>query len=66
MVNFFLSETFIKKLKNLTKKELSSIMLWIIEKFFWGPTSIKLDGSGKLYVTESNRHRIQIYEPIGN
>ena len=37
-----------------------------IEKFFWGPTSIKLDGSGKLYVTESNRHRIQIYEPIGN
>ncbi len=32
-----------------------------IEKFFWGPTSVKLDSSGRLYVTESNRHRIQVY-----
>ena len=32
-----------------------------IEKFFWGPTSVKLDNSGRLYVTESNRHRIQVY-----
>ena len=32
-----------------------------IEKFFWGPTSVKLDTSGRLYVTESNRHRVQIY-----
>ena len=32
-----------------------------IEKFFWGPTSVKLDKSGRLYVTESNRHRIQVY-----
>ena len=32
-----------------------------IEKFFWGPTSVKLDSSDRLYVTESNRHRIQVY-----
>jgi DNA-binding beta-propeller fold protein YncE len=32
------------------------------EKFFWGPVSVKLDDEGRLYVTDSNRHRIQIYE----
>ena len=32
-----------------------------IEKFFWSPVSVKLDSDGRLYVTESNRHRIQIY-----
>ena len=32
-----------------------------IEKLFWAPTSVYLDGEGLLYVTESNRHRIQIY-----
>jgi len=32
------------------------------EKYFWGPVSVKLDAEGKIYVTESNRHRIQIYE----
>ena len=33
-----------------------------IEKYFWAPTSIKLDAEGRMYVTESNRHRIQIYQ----
>jgi DNA-binding beta-propeller fold protein YncE len=33
-----------------------------IEKLFWAPMSIKLDDSGKLYVTEGNRHRIQVYQ----
>ena len=33
-----------------------------IEKYFWAPTSIKLDDEGRMYVTESNRHRIQIYQ----
>ncbi len=33
-----------------------------IEKYFWAPVSVKLDGDGRLYVTESNRHRIQVYE----
>ena len=34
-----------------------------IEKLFWSPVSVKLDRAGNLYVTESNRHRIQIYKP---
>ena len=33
-----------------------------IEKLFWGPVSVTLDKIGRLYVTESNRHRVQIYE----
>ena len=33
-----------------------------VEKYFWAPVSVKLDGEGRLYVTESNRHRIQIYK----
>ena len=33
-----------------------------IEKYFWSPMSVKLDDQGKLYVTESNRHRVQIYQ----
>ena len=33
-----------------------------IEKLFWSPMSVKLDDSGRLYVTESNRHRIQIFQ----
>ena len=35
-----------------------------IEKYFWSPMSVKLDGSGRLFVTESNRHRVQVYEII--
>lgn len=35
-----------------------------IEKLFWAPMSVKLDDSGRLYVTEGNRHRIQIYQRI--
>ena len=31
------------------------------EPYFWGPVSVKLDADGRLYVTETNRHRIQIY-----
>ena len=32
-----------------------------IEKYFWSPVSVTLDSEQRLYVTESNRHRIQIY-----
>ena len=32
-----------------------------VEKYFWAPVTVKLDGQGRLYVTESNRHRIQIF-----
>ena len=35
-----------------------------IEKLFWAPGSIKLDDVGRLYVTEGNRHRIQIYRRV--
>jgi len=35
-----------------------------IEKLFWAPTSVKLDDAGRLYVTESNRHRLQVYQRI--
>ena len=33
-----------------------------IEKYFWCPVSVKLDSQGRLYVTETNRHRLQIYQ----
>ncbi len=32
-----------------------------VEKYFWGPISIKTDNKGYLYVVESNRHRLQVY-----
>jgi DNA-binding beta-propeller fold protein YncE len=32
-----------------------------IEKLFWAPVSVKLDGEGRLYVVDRNRHRIQVY-----
>ena len=33
-----------------------------IEKFFWSPMSVSIGPDGLLYVTESNRHRIQVFE----
>ena len=33
-----------------------------IEKLFWAPMSVKLDSQRRIYVTESNRHRVQIYD----
>ena len=32
-----------------------------IEKLFWSPASVKLDSQGRLYITETSRHRVQIY-----
>jgi DNA-binding beta-propeller fold protein YncE len=32
------------------------------EAYFWGPTSVTLDKEGRLYVTESNRHRVQVFQ----
>ena len=32
------------------------------EPYFWGPVSVKLDKEQRLYVTESGRHRIQVYQ----
>ena len=36
-----------------------------IEKLFWGPTSVKIDAHGRVYVVESCRHRIQVYRRKG-
>ena len=33
-----------------------------IEKYFWGPTSVRLDDDGRMFVVDSCRHRIQIYQ----
>ncbi len=33
-----------------------------IEKLFWGPTSVKVDSKGSLYIVESCRFRIQVYQ----
>ena len=33
-----------------------------IEKLFWGPVSLMLDAKDRLFITETNRHRIQVYE----
>ena len=33
-----------------------------IEQYFWSPVSVKFDRLWRLYVTESNRHSIQVYE----
>ena len=35
-----------------------------IEKYFWAPMSVKLDGEGRVYVTDGNRHRIQVYRRV--
>ena len=36
-----------------------------IEKLFWGPTSVKIDDQGRIFIVESNRHRIQVYQKQG-
>ena len=33
-----------------------------VEKLLWGPTAVKLDGHGRIYIVDSCRHRLQIYQ----
>ncbi len=33
-----------------------------VEGFFWGPSAVKLDGEGRLYVADTLRHRLQVYQ----
>ena len=33
-----------------------------IEKLLWGPTAVKLDGQGRIYIVDSCRHRLQVYQ----
>lgn len=35
-----------------------------IEKYFWGPTAVTLDSDGHLYVVDSNRHRLQVFDIV--
>ena len=35
-----------------------------IEKYLWGPTAVALDDEGHLYVVDSNRHRLQVYDIV--
>lgn len=37
-------------------------MYVLLEKLFLGPTSVKLDDEGKMYVVESSRYCIQVYQ----
>ena len=32
-----------------------------VEPYFWGPVAVRLDGEGRMYVVETNRHRFQVY-----
>ncbi len=34
------------------------------EKHFWGAVSVRVDDTGRLYIAEHSRHRIQIYERV--
>ena len=35
-----------------------------IEKLLWGPTAVKLDAQGRVYIVDSCRHRLQIYRKV--
>jgi DNA-binding beta-propeller fold protein YncE len=35
-----------------------------VEKLLWGPTAVKLDGQGRIYIVDSCRHRLQIYRKV--
>ena len=32
-----------------------------IEKLLWGPTAVKVDAKGMIYIVDSGRHRVQVY-----
>jgi DNA-binding beta-propeller fold protein YncE len=35
-----------------------------IEKLLWGPTAVKVDTQGRIYIVDSCRHRLQIYQKV--
>jgi DNA-binding beta-propeller fold protein YncE len=35
-----------------------------VEKLLWGPTAVKLDAHGRIYIVDSCRHRLQIYRKL--
>ena len=36
-----------------------------VESMLWGPTAVKVDADGRLFIVDSLRHRIQVYERHG-
>ena len=36
-----------------------------VEKLLWGPTTVKLDAAGNIYIVDSLRHRLQVYRRAG-
>ena len=36
-----------------------------VERRFWGPTAVRLDGQGHIIVVDSCRHRLQVYRLVG-
>ena len=36
-----------------------------VESLLWGPTAVKVDADGRLFIVDSLRHRIQVYERRG-
>ena len=32
-----------------------------VEKLFWGPTTVRVDDQGRVYVVDTSRHRIQVF-----
>ncbi|MCI0887224.1 MAG: NHL repeat-containing protein [Chloroflexi bacterium] len=63
-----LDETETRKISNLDPKKLPSqyntphLVSSQIEPYFWGPASVNVDSQGRMFVTETSRHRIQIYQ----
>lgn len=35
-----------------------------IEKYFWAPTSVNIDSEGHIFIVDSNRHRLQVYDIV--
>lgn len=63
-----LDETATRKISNLDPKELPKqyntphLVSSQIEPYFWGPASVNVDPQGHMFVTETSRHRIQVYQ----
>jgi DNA-binding beta-propeller fold protein YncE len=57
------AQEFLEANPDVTAKRQSAADLEI-EKHFWGAVSVRVDGTGRLYVAEHSRHRVQIYERV--
>ena len=63
-----LDETETRKKSNLDPKDLPPqsntphLVSSQIEPYFWGPASVNVDQLGRMWVTETSRHRIQVYQ----